>query len=485
MGALAKKEDRQNLILLLAIGLVLRLYAFSRIYMIANDGVLQYIPVAKLFYQGEYLQALLQPQFPLYPFLISILTHITGNFELAGQTISIIFSLMAVFPLYMIGRSLFGPRASFWATLAYLINPLMLECSVDVLQEGVVIFFFFCSVYCSLRFLQEGKGRWLIWTVAFAIAGSFIRINALAVLVVLGVWLGYGALRGRMREKELLHRYLWVVVVVAGIIAIFLIPGVPGWKFWIAKKTYKVIEGIFYRWFVYEWPSLSQMVKSSLSIVIRFIEKTYPVPFVLALFGLGWRIKTREFSAEEKYLALLIGVLIVVLFTQLYASGRYHLPAIFLLYLWAGFGFVKIKEMLDRRFTRYRRLTATILAIMIFLLAVLPISLQPPRLDKRGRKEVGVWLREHTLVPPLILVDDPRVAYYAGGTYLPIPPTSTPERMVEEGEKKKADYLVVEGKETEVSDAFAPFEKKGVLELVLSHPYGSKGKIIYVYKMKK
>lgn len=33
-----EKEEKRNLILLLAIGLVLRLYAFFQIYMIANDG---------------------------------------------------------------------------------------------------------------------------------------------------------------------------------------------------------------------------------------------------------------------------------------------------------------------------------------------------------------------------------------------------------------------------------------------------------------
>src|SRR4030042_3151438 len=100
-----KKEDRNNLIILLSFGLVLRLYSFSQIYMITLDGALQYIPAAKLFYHGAYLQALLQPQLPLYPFLISILSHVTGDFEPAGQLISILFSLLAVFPLYFIAKS--------------------------------------------------------------------------------------------------------------------------------------------------------------------------------------------------------------------------------------------------------------------------------------------------------------------------------------------------------------------------------------------
>ncbi len=430
------KEDRENLIILLSFGLALRLYAFSQIYMITLDGALQYIPAAKLFYHGAYLQALLQPQLPLYPLLISLLSHLTGDFEPAGQLISIIFSLVAIFPLYFIAKSLFGPRPAFWTTVLYLINPLMLESSVDVLQEGVVIFFFFFSVYCSLRFLQVGKKRWLLWTIVFAIAGGLVRISALVVLVVLGLWLGYEVSRGRLRERKLAYRYLWLVIAVAGITLIFVVPGVLGWEFLITKKPYKLIEGIFRRWFVYAWPSLSQIGGSSLSIVGRFIEKSYPLPLLLALFGLGWRVKARAFSAEERYLALLIVVLIIILLPNLYASGRYHLPAIFLLYLWAGFGFVKIRELIERRLTRYPRLSSVI-PVIILLVAVLPISLQPQRLDKIGRKEVGLWLRERTLAPPLILTDDPRVAYYAGGGYVLIPPKATPQKIVEQGRKEK------------------------------------------------
>jgi 4-amino-4-deoxy-L-arabinose transferase-like glycosyltransferase len=477
-----KKEDRVNLIILLSFGLVLRLYAISQIYMISIDGAFQYIPVAKLFYQGDYLQALLQFQLPLYPFLISIFTYITGNFELAGQLISIIFSLLAIIPLYMIAQFLSGPKAGFWATVLYLINPLMLHSSVDVLKEGLLIFLFFSSVYCSLRFLREGSGQWLIWTVVFAIGGTLVSMIAVMVLVVLGLWLGYGALRGRVKERALVYRYLWVAIAFSVIILVFLVPGIIGWEFWITKKPYKVIEALFYRWFVYEWPSLSEIGERFLYIVDRFIEKTYYIPLPLAGFGLWWKLKTRKFGAEERYLALLLVVLIVIFFPNLYASGRYHLPAIFLLYLMAGFGFAKILELIGRRFTKYRRLAAVI-PVTIIVGAMLSFSLQPQRPDKIGYKEVGLWLRKQTLTPPLILTDDPRVAYYAGGEYVAIPPEANPEEIVEKGRREKTDYLVMEEKGTGLSETFAPFEKKGELDLVLRHPAGKKGRTIYVYKM--
>jgi len=477
------KEDKGNLITLLALGLVLRLYAFSQIYLIAKDGAFQYIPVAKLFYEGEYLQALLQPQLPLYPFLLSLFSHITGDFELAGQLISIIFSILAVFPLYFIGKSLFGPKPAFWTTLLYLINPLMLWSSVDVLKEGAFIFFFFSSVYCSLEFLREGRRAWLIWTVVFAVAGALTRMITLEVLLVLGLWLVYVGLRERLREKKLAYRYLFVVILFFGVIMAFVIPGIWGWEFWIVKKPYAAAEGILQRWFVYQLPSLSHIGERSLYIIGRFIEKAYPLPFLLALVGLGWRVKAKEFGTEERYIALLMVALIIIFFPLLYASGRYLLPAIFLFYLWAGFGFVKMREFIDNRFTRYPKLNAVIF-VMLILLTIVPISLQPQRLDKIGRKEVGLWLREQSLSPPLILTNIPRVAYYAGGRYLSIPPKATPEKIVNRGKRAGIDYLVIEEKRSSISKSLTPFEKEGELELILRHPYGRKGRIIYVYRLR-
>jgi hypothetical protein len=71
------------------------------------------------------------------------------------------------------------------------------------------------------------------------------------------------------------------------------------------------------------------------------------------------------------------------------------------------------------------------------------------------------------------------------GEYIVIPPDATPEETIEKGIKEKADYLVMEGKGTGISGAFAPFEKKGEPELVLRHAYGMKGRIIYIYTIRK
>jgi hypothetical protein len=479
------KEDQRNLIILLAVGLILRLYAFSQIYMISIDSVTQYIPMAELFSHGEYLQALLQPQLPLYPLLISVLSYITGDIEVAGQLISIIFSLLAVFPLYLIGKSLFGPRAGFWTAVFYIFHPLMLQSSVDVLKEGLLIFLLLSSVYCSLKFLQEGEWQCLIWTVVFAAGGALVRINTLVVLVVMGAWLGYWIiLRGMLKGKKLAYRYLWGFVLILGAMLVFVVAVIWGWDFLTTKKGYDLTQDFFNKYFGYQRPGLLRVGLQCLSIVGRFLEKAYPLPFLLALFGLGWRVRTKEFSAEEKYLALLIGVLIIILLPLLSASGRYFLPAIFLFYLWAGFGFVKLRELLDRRFTRYPAVNA-IIPIMILLITSVPFALQPQRLDKIGRKEVGLWLEELSLSSPVIMTNIPRVVYYGGGEYVSIPPKATPEKIVNMGIKQRVDYLVIEEKGNSIAKSLTPFEQTGELRLVYRHPYGDRGRVIYVYKIRK
>jgi 4-amino-4-deoxy-L-arabinose transferase-like glycosyltransferase len=477
------QEDRKYLIVLLAIGLFLRLYAFSQIYIISIDGAFQYIPVAKLFFQGKYLQALLQPQLPLYPFLISILSYITRDLEVSGQLISIIFSLLAVFPLYLIGKSLFGARAGFWTAVFYIFHPMMLQCSVDVLKEALLIFLLLSAVYCSLRFLQEGERQWLIWTVVFAIVGALVRVITLEVLIILGLWLGYRALRERVRDKKLAYRYLWIVIVVIGVIAAFVIPGIWGWEFFVEKKPYSRVTNILNNWLiVYQWPSVSQLGAGALTIIGKFVEKAYPVPFLLALFGLGWRLKNREFSTREKYCALLMGALVIIFFPLLNASYRYLLPAIFLLYLWAGFGLVKIWELIDRKFTKYPKRNA-FLIIMVLLITSIPFTLQPQRLDKIGRKEVGLWLWEQSFSSPVIMTNIPRVAYYAGGKYESIPLGIPTEKIVQRAKWKKADYLVIEEKGNSLSQALIHFENKGDLKLIYRYPYGDKRRVVSVYQI--
>ncbi|MFX0202023.1 MAG: glycosyltransferase family 39 protein [Candidatus Hodarchaeota archaeon] len=472
------KEDKQNLIILFIVGLVLKLFAFSQIYLISNDGAFQYLPVARLFYEGKYLQALSQPQLPVYPFFISLLTHVTGNPELSGQLISIVFSLLTIIPLYFLASSLFGALPAFWTGVFYLVNPLMLRTSVDVLKEGLVVFCFISSIYFSRRFLSEGRAKWFVWTIVFSLFGALARITVLSVLIALLVWLTFQNLRGRIKDHKIVSQHLWVPLLLIGIVLIFVIPGILGWEVLAGKKYYGVLKDM-----MANWPHLSDMGQKFVLALRQLIETTCAIPCALAFIGLGFRVKTRDFSTDERYL-LFVMIPIVGSFL-VRDSARYLLPAIFLLYLWAGFGFVKVRDLIDSKYTRHPRFNAVVV-VTVVLLTIVPISLRPQRLHKIGRKEVGLLLQEQCPSPPLILTNIPRVAYYARGSYIRINDKTMPtKRIVQLGKDSKADYIVVEAKrgEVEVINYLASVEQEGIIALLLRYPYGKKGRVIYVYRL--
>jgi asparagine N-glycosylation enzyme membrane subunit Stt3 len=155
------RNDWQYISVLLGIGFLTRMVFFSQIYLISNDAF-QYVPMAKLFAWGEYREVLYQHQLPLYPYLIAVFSKITGNFEISGQIISIITSILAVIPLFLLGKSIFGETAAFWSGIFYFLNPEMLQRSVDVLKETLLIFLLFSAVFFFYLFLKQRRISWLV-----------------------------------------------------------------------------------------------------------------------------------------------------------------------------------------------------------------------------------------------------------------------------------------------------------------------------------
>ncbi|UCE74467.1 MAG: glycosyltransferase family 39 protein [Methanomassiliicoccales archaeon] len=473
------KEDRRNVLALLMVGLALKLYAFSQMYLISDDGAFQYLPVAKLFYEGKYLQALTQPQLPLYPFLISALTRLMGNPELAGQVISIVFSLFAVVPLYFLGRTLFGAKSAFWTGLLYLVNPVMLKTSVDVLKEGLVVFFVLSAVYCSVRFLVEGGGLWFIWAVILSILGALTRITALSVLFALCVWLGYQYVRGGPSDGKRAYPYHWAALFMAAVGLALIFPGLMGWDVMVTKKYYGVAREV-----ISKWPSVLHLEQKLVYAAAQFVTVACLVPFVVALVAMGSRIRAREFNAEEWYLVLLI-ILTVPSFL-IRDSSRYLLPAVFLLYVWAGHGLVKAKEYIDKRYPGHSKLAAVVV-VTVVLASILPMSLRPQRLGKVGRREVGLWLKQQPVAAPVIVTNVPRVAYYAGGHHILVDAeVMSMDEIIQLARGNRADYLALEvdAEASAGERTSTPFEGQNSVRLVLTHPYGRHGTTIYVYKLR-
>jgi len=111
-------EDRpawQISFLVLVVSMLALLPAWLHYDIISRDGAFQYIPVARLFLDGNIVGALSRPQLPLYPMLMAALSWITGvDLELSGRLISGLSFILASLGLYKVTELVFKDR---WASL--------------------------------------------------------------------------------------------------------------------------------------------------------------------------------------------------------------------------------------------------------------------------------------------------------------------------------------------------------------------------------
>ena len=113
---------------------------------ISTDGVYFYIPVARLFLEGNFHEALygkLEPLFPLplYEILIFITAKITGfSLETSSRLVASSAYVLGSIGIYKITKQIANNRiTALISVLFYLSNRKLLEYSVDCLKESLLI----------------------------------------------------------------------------------------------------------------------------------------------------------------------------------------------------------------------------------------------------------------------------------------------------------------------------------------------------------
>jgi hypothetical protein len=151
-----------------------------------------------------------------------------------------------------------------------------------------------------------------------------------------------------------------------------------------------------------------------------------------------------------------------------YLSGRYVLPLVILSFVWAGIGIEKVSQYLAQ-FKAYFQKPAPgglgfersqLLLLLILLVVVLPKDLKIKRKGDTTKKEAGYWIKTHSTQSasggnPIIVglgrVDLEKVAFYAQGEFLNLPPTHHHmfQGLIDE---KRPDYLIFYKEELEAQN---------------------------------
>jgi 4-amino-4-deoxy-L-arabinose transferase-like glycosyltransferase len=213
-----KKEKKDAIFFLLALAFALRIYNIDS-PIIGHHAWRQAdtAAMARNFYENGY--KLLYPQidwggdssgyveteFPIYPFIVALFYKFFGVFELYGRLLSVIFSLVALYFLYLLARKYTDENTALWSCFFFTILPLNVYFSRAFMPESALIMSSILGVYFFSQWLALGKWRYFILSLSFITLACLLKIPTLylGLPIFYLAWLKFG-------RKILTQWSLWV-----------------------------------------------------------------------------------------------------------------------------------------------------------------------------------------------------------------------------------------------------------------------------------
>jgi len=173
--------DALGLTLILAIGLAVRAFAWSRTAVMFNDGPI-FLAMAEAIGEGRWAEVLAHPYHPLYPALIALVAAFPIELESAAVAVSIAGGLLGIAAVFWFVRDAFGREAAWLAAWVVALHPWAVDFSADVMSDGLYAGIFLvafaamaravdqlnvgaalgCGAACGLAYLVRPEGAGLL-----------------------------------------------------------------------------------------------------------------------------------------------------------------------------------------------------------------------------------------------------------------------------------------------------------------------------------
>ena len=444
-GLRKHKEDTVNLIILFFIASLLGIYLITTTVLIAQDGIYYIERAQKLSIEPR---SVITSHPPGYPFLIFIAFKFVGLFNgspsaqtlaYTAQSVTLLCRLLAIIPLYFIGKLFVGSRNSFWALLILILLPYPARFGSDVLRDWPHILFLAVGFLFLLWGAEQGKLWFLGITGLVAGLGYAIRPEC-AQLVLYGiVWLCMQLLKpncNMSRAKLTCALFILLIGFVLpmapyvrerGRIAplklrqLFDSPTAYTNSFSKAKSEQEV--NIDSRNSIYSITGI--IIKAFCRLIGEISENLmyFFLPALLVGFYFHFNKKNGSITIERffvpVFIVLNIIMMILLRYSQGYISRRHCLPLIVFSIFYVPIGLQVFAEWLSSRFAKGSLENNPKPQLWFFILVAvgvaicLPKLVRPLRIEKRGYREVVTWLKENTAEEDLIAVPDHRIGFYA------------------------------------------------------------------------
>jgi len=449
---LVTRDSIRALGLVLLAAVAVRGYLFFATPVITKDGA-HYIGQAQRIGEGAWRQAFMFDLEPIFPFSIFLMQQVVPDWEAAGKLASLTWGVLAVVPLFLIARRIFGVRIAFWTGLFFSLHPYFAWNSADVLTESSYIFFFLLSLWFALVALERSSMGWHflcagailltrlsrtegIWVVVsvilfYAVRGwrdlrvrewrgfaPLVRFSAAFVVVMLPV-IVYGREIGSTSELVAYKGLGWTLYVLGRAQAAFQ----QSWSALDNVGTFSQVAVLVWRYYIY-----------------KFLVLFHPMLLLLTMYAVLKRDARRQYRnyfllTASVWLIYLGGVFVAGFIRGVEAtSRRYMMAPVAVALPWAALGADLAAARLDewgwaqrcREFIKsipgfssiglgWR---SSILAVAMLVLAV--TTVQPHRLDKVPIKDAAAWIVAQKTRDPVIIGNDNRIAFYANGKMVPV-----------------------------------------------------------------
>ncbi len=120
-----------------------------------------------------------ESEFHIYPFIVSLLYSVFGAEDAVARIISVLFSLLTVFGLYLLVKKIINEKTALWSALIYAILPLNVFYGRAFMPESMMLM---CSVYAIYFFsewLDKNNVKYLLLAWLFTVLAVLIKLPAL------------------------------------------------------------------------------------------------------------------------------------------------------------------------------------------------------------------------------------------------------------------------------------------------------------------
>ncbi len=376
---------------------------------ISTDGVYFYIPVAKLFLNGNFHEALygkLEPLFPLplYEFLIFMTAKITGfSLETSSRLVASSAYVLGSIGIYKITKEIANNKiVALLSVLFYLSNRKLLEYSVDCLKESLLVCLILWANFLIIKGINSTGRKRLICFVS----GIFLFLSGIMVrgtsLIFLAAWLIIWIFH--KKDNFLKRALVFIVPVTAVMTLIVTMPDIPLFRNSLNIPDYMNRFGASYS-------NTADFMNAVTNLMSDFMAKTY---YLIGFFGIiGIYFYRTTPYAKHLVITLLIflGIFLGMGWNNTgRESVRYIIaPIIYLLPIAS----CAVSSSIGSS-SRFMKILA-ILAIISAPFLWAGKAFTPPDADRLARKEAGEWILSECGAEKDIITNRRRIAFYAQG----------------------------------------------------------------------